>query len=369
MPPNERPQRKKTDRSLARERHKTDDELMKRSRADEEKADAVVDTARKRAAHVLTRVRDAAEEKLRTSGTGDESAAALQSERADEDATLAREQATADEMLVSERDVRRLRLTALLALEREHTDKHLVDERSRSDAEIRSRDDFLAMASHDLRNMVGIVAMSASSLLAKRDEAVHAAIETDALRILRNTTHMTRLIEDLLDVVRIDAGRFAIEPKSHDLMDLVREAEDVFRPLVAAKRISFDIDTSSESLIARYDDERILQVLGNLLGNALKFTPAGGRIRLRVEPLERAVRFAVSDTGPGIPADKLESIFERFWQGSATPARTGLGLGLHISKCIVEAHGGKIWAESRAGEGSTFYFTVRCDSARASDSK
>jgi signal transduction histidine kinase len=358
MTQNEGPQRHKTDGSLAFERNKTDDELMRRTRADEEKASAVVDTARKRAADVLTRVRDAAEEKLRSSGTSDDNVVARQNEHAHEDATLAREQATADETLVTERDVRRLRLTALLALEREHTDQNLVDERRRSDAAIRSRDDFLAMASHDLRNMVGVIAMSASSLLAKRDDAVHAAVERDAHRIHRYTTRMARLIGDLLDIVSIDAGRLAIEPSRHDVMDLIRETEDAFRPLAADKRISFSADVKNGSVIARYDDERILQVLGNLLGNALKFTPDGGRIDLRVEPLDDEVRFVVSDTGPGIASDKLEAIFERFWQASPKSVRTGLGLGLHISKCIVEAHGGKIWAESHAGEGATVSFTL-----------
>jgi signal transduction histidine kinase len=109
--------------------------------------------------------------------------------------------------------------------------------------------------------------------------------------------------------------------------------------------------------MAKFDHERILQVLANLLTNAIKFTPAGGRILLRVEPVGQDVCFSVADTGPGIPSHQLESVFERFWQARSEDRR-GLGLGLFISKGIVEAHGGRIWAESQPGKGSTFSFTL-----------
>jgi signal transduction histidine kinase len=100
-----------------------------------------------------------------------------------------------------------------------------------------------------------------------------------------------------------------------------------------------------------------MQVLANLVGNAIKFTPSGGRIDIVVEPVDHDVRFSVADTGRGIASDQLDVVFERFWK-DAKRERAGLGLGLYISKCIIEVHGGKIWAESRRGEGSRFYFTI-----------
>ena len=110
-------------------------------------------------------------------------------------------------------------------------------------------------------------------------------------------------------------------------------------------------------LLAKYDPDRVLQVLANLLSNAIKFTDDGGRISTHVEFVGSEVRFSVTDTGAGVEPDHLESAFERFWQVTEGDRR-GLGLGLFISKCIVEAHGGRIWAESALGRGSTFYFTL-----------
>src|SRR5690606_34930256 len=110
-------------------------------------------------------------------------------------------------------------------------------------------------------------------------------------------------------------------------------------------------------LLARCDHERILQVLANVVGNAVKFTPAGGSIDILIEPVEREVQFSIIDTGKGIEPEQLDIVFERFWQ-VVKPARAGVGLGLYISKCIVEAHGGKLWATSEHGKGSTFVFTL-----------
>jgi signal transduction histidine kinase len=147
----------------------------------------------------------------------------------------------------------------------------------------------------------------------------------------------------------------ALRPE--DAILLVRETVEAFQPAAAAKGISLDSDVARDSLLARFDHERILQVLANLLSNAIKFTPEGGRISIRVEPAQEEVRFSVTDTGPGITEESLGRIFERFWQVRASDKR-GLGLGLYISKCIVEAHGGRIWAESKPGAGSSFFFTL-----------
>jgi signal transduction histidine kinase len=132
---------------------------------------------------------------------------------------------------------------------------------------------------------------------------------------------------------------------------------EAFQPTASAKGLSLDSDVASDSLLARFDHERIHQVLANLLSNAIKFTPEGGRVSIRVEPAEGEIRFSVTDTGPGIAEDELGRIFERFWQVVGGDKR-GLGLGLYISKCIIEAHGGRIWAESQPEAGSTFFFTL-----------
>ncbi|HVJ91381.1 MAG TPA: HAMP domain-containing sensor histidine kinase [Labilithrix sp.] len=354
-----KPERDETDESLDRERRKADDELLKRSAAYEEAADAVVANARERADAVLAHARGRADEKLRSSRATSAEWATVERNRQEEDDTVRQERGADDESLSGEREALRRALTALVALERAHTDQHLGRERELADAAVGSRDDFLAMVSHDLRNMLGGVALSAESLMNIRcEERVHDAIRRDAERIRRYTSRMARLAGDLVDIVSIEAGRLAVVPKRHDTVELVRETVDVFQPLASAKGTWIRADIEGGPLLARYDHERILQVLANLVGNALKFTPQGGRIHLLVQLLEDDIRFAVADTGPGIAPEKLHAIFDRFRQFADQRTRSGLGLGLYISKCIVEAHGGKIWAESRVGEGSTFYFTL-----------
>lgn len=215
------------------------------------------------------------------------------------------------------------------------------------------------MASHDLRNMLGGIAMASRSIMELPcDDKTREAIARDGHRIQRYVGRMARLVGDLVDVVSIEAGRLALVPQRHDIVELLRETLDVFQPLAAAKQIWIGTDVRAGSLLGRYDHERILQVLANLVGNALKFTPDGGRIHIVVEPIDKHIRFAVTDTGPGIASGQLEAVFDRFWQVADKTSRTGLGLGLYISKCIVEAHGGRVWAESRVDQGSTFYFTL-----------
>ena len=173
----------------------------------------------------------------------------------------------------------------------------------------------------------------------------------------RAAERMNRLIQDLLDVRRIDSGRMAIELRAEAVDGLLKEAMDMLRPLATAASLELDCDVDRTLPRIAADSARVLQVLSNLVGNAVKFTPAGGRVRLRAEPADREVRFSVSDTGTGIPADQLPHIFGRFWQGTSVDRR-GIGLGLAIAKGIVEAHGGRIWVESEVGTGSQFIFTL-----------
>jgi signal transduction histidine kinase len=352
-------ERERTDESLTSERRKTDDELEKRSARYEESADDVVSEARQRADEVLQRARALADEKLACDGVDADVHAVVRAERRREDRALDEERSVGDLELASEREGHHRALAALLDSERVQTDSHLLAERESSDGAVSTRDDFLAIVSHDLRNMIGGVSMSAAALLRLQceDDRARGTIVREAERIQRHTARMTRLVGDLLDLVSIQAGRLAVLPQSREATELLRETQDVFEPIAAAKGISVRTEVRAVSLPARYDHERILQVLANLVGNALKFTPRGGRIDVVAEPVANEIRFAIADSGRGMAAAQLENIFDRFWQHSKNGS-DGLGLGLYISRCIVEAHGGRIWAESRMGEGSTFYFTL-----------
>ena len=174
---------------------------------------------------------------------------------------------------------------------------------------------------------------------------------------------MNRLIGDLVDVTSIDAGKLAMARIEGDAAALVAEATETFQPAALEKGVSLSAEVPAGPLLAVFDHDRKLQVLANLIANAIKFTPPGGKVSVRVEGGRGMLRFCVSDTGVGIPAPMLEAIFERFWQVGENDRR-GQGLGLYISKCIVEAHRGRIWAESKAGEGSQLYFTLPVPSSR-----
>ena len=168
---------------------------------------------------------------------------------------------------------------------------------------------------------------------------------------------MKHLIEDLLDIARIEAGRLTIEEQRCAVGALLAEALDLMQPLAQQKRLRIERRVPGREVYVRCDRPRIIRVLSNLIGNSIKFTSEGGAITIRAELADREVRFSVTDTGSGIAADEVPHIFERFWQARKT-ARLGAGLGLAIAKGIVEAHGGQIWAQSEAGKGSTFFFTL-----------
>jgi signal transduction histidine kinase len=220
---------------------------------------------------------------------------------------------------------------------------------------VQAREDLLAMVSHDLRSPLGSVRM-ASGLLkrdAARDEQKRVEL---ANRIERTTSVILHLIEDLLSASKIESGSFSVEPKREAVESLVGEAIDSFRDAAAAKSIALHatIDPAVSEVVC--DRHRCLQVFSNLIGNALKFTPAEGTITLSAHSLGAEVQFAVCDSGPGIPEAEREHIFDRYWQASHS-RRAGAGLGLFIVKGIVEAHGGRAWVESRGG-GACLCFTL-----------
>jgi signal transduction histidine kinase len=175
--------------------------------------------------------------------------------------------------------------------------------------------------------------------------------------IVRSVERMNRMIQDLLEVAKLEAGRLGMATRPVDVAALIAEAEETLRPLAAERSIRLESAVARGLPAVTADADRVLQVIGNLVSNAIKFTPAGGRITLAAAHAGDEVRFAVTDTGCGIPSDHLSRVFRRFWQADRTDRR-GIGLGLAISEGIVQAHGGRIWVESRVGVGTTFFFTL-----------
>jgi signal transduction histidine kinase len=344
-------ERSSTDESLRSERQKTDAELAQRSGALRDTATDVVTEARDKADSVLSEARD--REDLKTGSSTQRT-----HERAREDAVLRTERRGADAVARDEIELRRVALASLLAFEREDTDLRLELERKRADQALTSREDFMAMVSHDLRSLLGGIALSAE-LLKEVEKADQPFVQVTryAERIQRFSARMTRLVGDLMDVASIEAGKLALLRSRYDANRLLHDSRDAFKPAAAAGGVELVCTSEADCGIVEIDHERILQVLTNLVGNSLKFTPPGGRITIHVRRREDAICFSVADTGSGIPSELLEKIFDRYFQ-SAQGDRRGLGLGLFISRSIVEAHGGMIWATSAAGKGSTIFFTV-----------
>ncbi|MBK6696763.1 MAG: HAMP domain-containing histidine kinase [Myxococcales bacterium] len=355
-----RNERDETDASLQAEREKADTELAKARSDVDADADRVVEVARERAEATLSEARDRDDRNMAVAGVAGGVALGVERERRAEDKTVALEQDVADERLRAERGERQRALSALLLLEREATDDGLLVERARADETVATRDEFLAMVSHDLRNMLGTIAMSAATIAtrcrARPDGGVDAEGARHAERIQRSTARMNRLVGDLLDVVSLESGALRVVPEPHEAADLVKEAMAAFLPSFAAKGLTLTLEPPATSIVLAFDHDRLLQVLANLLSNSFKFTEPGGKVTLSLARVGADARFSVTDTGPGIPAARRTTIFERFQQ--VTKDGRGLGLGLYISKCIVEAHGGTLWAESHEPRGAALRFTI-----------
>jgi signal transduction histidine kinase len=351
------PEREQTDESLRTERGNIDRDRLQRQTAREETEDHVVHAAREQADAVLDAAREKADHWPGADSPGSMTASNISGERVVEDDALRRARATEDEGIRLDRQLRARALASALAYERERTDFDLLTERGRSDDALASRDDFLAMVTHDLRNLInGIVIRVRLLALENPDGECGERIRKDTDRIQAHAARMTRLLGDLVDVVSIDAGKLAVTPVRQDCAAVIDETLETFRPIAAEKNISLT-KTEGPPLQASFDSDRVLQVLANLVGNSIKFTAPGGSVFIAVERVGEETRFSVRDTGSGIPAGSLESIFERFWQVGENDHR-GLGLGLYISRCIVDAHGGRIWAESEVDKGSRFFFTI-----------
>ena len=226
---------------------------------------------------------------------------------------------------------------------------------------IRARDDMMGIVSHDLRNPASAVKMLAGSILAESETRGLPEDVTERVEVMRQAAmQIDSLIQDLLDVTRIEAGRLTVSPRNVSPKPLVEAALYAMRTLAESSGVELDATYREPLPEVHADPERVTQLLSNLVGNALKFTAASGRVLVHVQPHGDGVVVSVTDTGQGIAADQLPYVFERFYQvsGSHGGARHGAGLGLPISRGIVEAHGGTISIESEPGRGTTVRFTL-----------
>lgn len=224
----------------------------------------------------------------------------------------------------------------------------------RAQRAVAGRDHVLAVVSHDLRTPAAAIAMCARTLLEHlpADEAERQALYAT---IVESSDWMHRLLQDLLDAASIDAGRLAVDIRPHPVAPLLAAAESLFAESARTAGVQLHFDCQAGLPDVLIDDGRIVQLLGNLIANALRFTPRGGRVDVTAGAGERGVILTVRDTGIGIGPDHLDHVFDRFWQATSPGASRGAGLGLAIAKGIADAHRGRIWVESEPGSGSTFH--------------
>jgi signal transduction histidine kinase len=310
----------------------------------------------------------------------------LSEERKDADRSLREERDVTDRLIVQELKQVETKLGKELREERQAlredrraTDDNLANERRNTDAAVEhvqgmlaeerrghahakrgvaTRNEFLSIVSHDLRGplmtMAGVAAlMDQQAATDGTGQRTHDLAD----RVRRSVSVMERLINDLLDFSSFEDGQLRVAAQRLDIRPVILGAVDSFHDVALAKGLSLEADLPADPVMAKHDPHRILQVLSNLIHNAIKFTPEGGSIRIRVTRAGTFYQISVSDTGVGIPESELKAVFERFRQLNPMD-HSGLGLGLYISEWIVEAHGGRIWAESQIGAGTTFHFTL-----------
>jgi signal transduction histidine kinase len=223
--------------------------------------------------------------------------------------------------------------------------------RARAESAVRSRERVLQIVAHDLRNPLGAIGLSADALsrsISSDDDRRHLT------RIQRATSRMETMIGDLIDVTGIEHQTLAVTPHREPVDAILRETSEAYMPEAERRQVTLEVATPPGDLAIAADRARIVQLLGNLIGNALKFTPKGGRVVVTIAAQERDVQFEVADTGPGIPPESVPHIFEPYWKG----AGNGTGLGLYIAQGIVRAHRGDLWVKTTLGGGAKFFFTL-----------
>lgn len=244
------------------------------------------------------------------------------------------------------------------------TQRTLAKERTRlaealgvQQAVVHLRDDVLAIVAHDLRSPLDRIAAAVALLL---DDTLAPESRPPLLAVVdRTVATMNRLVRDLIDAASIDSGHLALDRRRLDVTRILESVRESFHAHATSKELRLECH-SVGALAVEADHGRVMQLLGNLLANAIRLTPAGGRLDVRAELAGDLVQFSVADTGPGISPDDVPLLFERFWQGKRE-GRGSAGLGLAIARGIVVGHGGSIWVESEVGRGTTFFFTLPVD--------
>ena len=227
---------------------------------------------------------------------------------------------------------------------------------------VTAREEMVGIVSHDLRNPANAVKMLAKSIVDDADGEPVPARVLERVAVMRQAAEqIDALIQDLLDTTRLAGGPLSVRPRATDVVGLTTRAVEGLRPIADAGRISLIAALSADLPTAFVDPDRFLQLLSNLIGNAIKFTPPDGEVAVTAELDAGELLFVVADTGEGISAEQLPHVFERFYQAPRDAGRTirhGAGLGLPISRGIVEAHGGNIWISSTPGVGTSVRFSL-----------
>ncbi len=390
VPPSLIKERTKTDKSLTAERKRTNESIEEARKETELRTDRIVSEERLEADKTTSTGRSEAdihrEIERDTSKHFDakidlkKSADRLLNERRAADGAVEKERSQVDAAIKDERKLKNTIAKTLLKNERSQTDQNLQEERMRTDTEARqvkgqlvseienhsktkvsltTRDEFLAIVSHDLRNPIGAVSSAAEILL---EDSSYKKMESSEIEkwleiIQRNSNTALRLIGDLLEMESIANGKFQLKLKPQSINKIIQESIESFVRSRSAKKVQLTAVPATFSRDISFDHDRILQVLSNLVGNAIKFTPEGGAIEIAAKLTKDEMQVSIRDNGPGIPVDKKDFIFGRFSQ-LGSQDRKGLGLGLYVSKLLIEAHNGRIWVESEIGKGSTFFFTI-----------
>ena len=383
-------ERKDTDQSLHLERDRANETLVQDRRKAEGNADKIIanerfeaDEARKSQRKESDVDRNSELHSLkgntRDIANREVSDKRIQSEREASDSAVLQERSKIDSAIEKERDIKNKIVSELLSKERSQTDHNLGIERKMTDSEVlkssaslisevaahlqtktalTTRDEFLAIVSHDLKNPIGVIAASANILL---DEAVEKKFDSETVQsihmIKRNAATALRLITDILDMERVSQGKLELNFSRIEPDSLLAEVTGNFDQLAAEKNIKINTTYNRDTPRLICDRDRTLQILCNIVGNAIKFTPYGGTIEMSADCHDNCIEFLIRDSGSGIPEDKLETIFARYAQiGSEN--RTGLGLGLYIAKMFAEAHHGEVWVESDQKTGSLFHISM-----------
>lgn len=364
-------ERSQTDANLTLERGRADESLFDKRKKAELETDQQVKSDRTESDEAIAKSRTAAD-------THSDPDVRVDQQRTETDVTIKAERLKIDEAIKGERTRKDVVLVEFLQKERSETDQSLSIERSETDIvvtasskklvdekgehkltkdELTSRSELLALVSHDLRNPIGAIHSCAEMLLQDELNSKMSSETKYWIEFMkRNSQTALKLISDILDMERISNNKLVLSVQEENLTELLRTSSEPFIHASAAKGVLLRIILPAVGSV-KCDRDRIQQVLSNLIGNALKFTPEGGMIVVKSEELPGEIKVSVCDTGKGIAEKDQAHIFDRYNQVDGKDTR-GLGLGLHISKNLIEQHGGKIWVESTVGKGSTFFFTL-----------